>query len=142
MCMRFVRICMHARARARTFTHVRIRRSSVTVVSRLRAERPRSRGLISGWPERKNVLVPIMGLGTHLTSCGVVTGVFSPWITQSGHEADRLAQSVAQVKNTWSCTFTPSSAFMACCSVKHKGRRPLPCHAHQPCITVTLWQKA
>lgn len=39
--------------RARTFTHVTIRHSSVMVVSMLRAERPRNRGLISGWPERE-----------------------------------------------------------------------------------------
>ena len=58
LCMRFVRIFMRTCARARTFTHVRIRRSSVTVVSRLWVERPRNRGLISGWPERVNVLVP------------------------------------------------------------------------------------
>lgn len=98
----YLNACPHARAR--TIMHVTIRRSSVTAVSMLRAERRRSRGLISGWPERENVLVPWLGLGTPLVSCGVVTGVFSPW---SGREADLLPQSVVQVKNTWSCTSTP-----------------------------------
>ena len=49
--------CTRARARTLTFTHVRIRRRSVTVVGMLRAERPRNRGLISGWSEEAAALM-------------------------------------------------------------------------------------
>jgi hypothetical protein len=48
-----------------------------------------------------------------------VLGALSPVVKRPGREADNSLPSHAQVKNAWSCTFTPAHVFMAWHLVKH-----------------------
>jgi hypothetical protein len=77
--------------------------SSVGIVARLRAGRPalhfqQGQGSFFSSPSR-----PIQWL----------PGALSPEVKGPGREADNLSPSNAEVKNTWSCAFTPSYVFMA-----------------------------
>jgi hypothetical protein len=54
----------------------------------------------------------IPALGPHI-SIPVVLEAPSPGVKRKGREADHSALS-AEVKNEWSCNFTPSYDFMAC----------------------------
>jgi hypothetical protein len=50
-----------------------------------------------------------------------VPGPLSLQVKWLGHEADHSPPPSAEVKNTWSHTFTPQYTFMAWCSVKAQG---------------------
>jgi hypothetical protein len=56
--------------------------------------------------------------GAHLASYPVGAGALSLGVKRPGHEADYSSTSSVEVKDAWSCTFTPQYAFMAWCSVK------------------------
>jgi hypothetical protein len=77
------------------------RGSSVSIVTRLRAGRPR-------FDSRQ-------GQGMFLFATGS-----SPGLRRPGCEADHSPQSSAEVKNVWSCTSTTPYVFMAWCLVKHR----------------------
>jgi len=60
------------------------------------------------------------GSGAHSSSCAVSIGVFPPGVMRSGREVDHSPPSSAEVKNTWSYTFTPSYVSIVRCLVKYK----------------------
>jgi hypothetical protein len=60
--------------------------------------------------------------GSYPASYQMGTRDFSMWIKRPGREADHSPLSSAEVKNAWSYTSTPPSAFMSWCWVKAQGQ--------------------
>jgi hypothetical protein len=92
----------------------RSRSSSVNKVTRLQALRSRfdsrqGQVFFSSPPRPDRFLVPTQSR---------VLGALSPGVKQPVREADHAPSSVAEVKNSWCCTYTPPYAFMAWCLIK------------------------
>jgi hypothetical protein len=68
-----------------------------------------------------------------------VPGALSLGINRPGREADHSPTSSAEVKNARSYTSTPTSAFMAWCSVKAKGQFYLYIKLHKNVDTGPIW---
>jgi len=80
---------------------------------RLRARR---RGFNSRQGQRRDLSLRyrvMTGSRTHTASYPMGTGGSYPSGKAEGREADHSPPSNAEVKNVWSCTFTPQFAFMA-----------------------------
>jgi len=95
------------------------RRSSVSLVTRLRAGRPE---LISRQGQG-------FSLRHRVQTCPGPTQLHNKWspgalslgVKRPVCTADHSNSSTAEVKNTWSYTYTPPYVFIALCLIKHRG---------------------